>query len=83
MAVTICVDFIWLFEYSPLRPINLDQLQQLTRKEQLAVTFSGLNAVYKLMVITSSIQLQRTCPSLAIPLPMLPSLPHASGCRWL
>ena len=44
---------------SPLRPIGWEQLQLLSRKEQLAVTFSALNAVYKLMVIYACIRLYR------------------------
>jgi len=58
LTVTLCVDVIWLIEYSPLRPIAWEQLQTLSRKEQLAVTFSGLNAFYKIMAIYSAMHLQ-------------------------
>ena len=42
---------------SPLHPIGWEQLQLLTRKEQLAVTFSAFNAAYKLMAIYTSYRL--------------------------
>ena len=44
---------------SPLRPIGFEQLQLLTRKEQLAVTFTALNFVYKLMVVHASLRVYK------------------------
>ena len=87
LAITFCVDVIWVVQYrralprafivlphhappppplsrvrrSPLRPIGWEQLQLLTRKEQLAVTFSALNAIYKLMAIYACIRLYQVC----------------------
>ncbi|KAL1519934.1 hypothetical protein AB1Y20_023422 [Prymnesium parvum] len=57
LSVTVCVDVLWLVEYSPLQPIGWEQLQLLSRKEQIAIILSAVNAVYKLLVIHSSIWL--------------------------
>lgn len=35
-SVTIIVDVLWLLAYSPLRPIEWDTLQQLSRKDQVS-----------------------------------------------
>ena len=35
MLVSICVDLLWLFVYSPLRPIAWDTILSLSRKDQV------------------------------------------------
>ena len=58
--ISVLVDALWLLAYSPLRPIEWDTLQQLSRKDQLSVMLSVLNVVYKLIVVWSAINLQMT-----------------------
>ena len=56
--VTVLVDVLWLLAYSPLRPMEWDTLQQLARKDQMSVTLSVLNLVYKLLAVYNAVQLQ-------------------------
>lgn len=58
LLLTICVDVMWLVEYSALRPFTFEQLQLMTRREQVAVALSVLNVLYKLVVVFISIRLQ-------------------------
>jgi len=56
------VDFVWIAESSGMAPLGgltlWEQLAQLERQEQLAVTLTVLNMFYKLVVIGVSIKLQ-------------------------
>lgn len=42
---------------SPLRPIGWEQLQLLSRKEQIAVMLTAVNILYKTLAVCSSIWL--------------------------
>ena len=57
MLISIGVDLLWLFVYSPLRPIAFDTLLALSRKDQLSVMLSLLNAAYKVFVVWTAVQL--------------------------
>jgi hypothetical protein len=51
LLITAVVDVMWIFAYSPLRPIVWETLSQLSRKDQMAVLLTCLGCVYKMHVV--------------------------------
>ena len=58
MLISIFVDLLWLFVYSPLRPIAWDTMLSLSRKDQLSLLLSLLNTAYKVLVVWTGVSLQ-------------------------
>ena len=64
LLLTVVIDLLWLYEYSALRPLSLnlpqlwEQAQLMTRREQLAVSLTLINVVYKGIAVLVAIRLQ-------------------------
>jgi len=62
LLLTVGIDVFWLVSYSALRPtssgFSWDMIQEMSRREQVAVALSALNVVYKLAVVVTAIRLQ-------------------------
>ena len=57
-ALSVCVDALWLAFDSRLQPVSWERLAELSRREQIAVTLSVLNAAYKLYAVYLCVRLQ-------------------------
>ena len=57
LLLTVGVDGVWLLQYSALSPLTLEQLGEMTRPEQIAVALTAVNALYKLVVVTTAFEL--------------------------
>jgi len=58
LLMSVLVDGLWVVQYSALRPFAWSQVQQMTRREQVAVAFSFVNMIYKVGVVSTGVQLQ-------------------------
>ena len=56
--ITILVDAMWLLYYSALQPLTWEQLEEMTRKEQLAVALTAVNVAYKLIILLLAYKLK-------------------------
>ena len=57
-ALSVVIDALWLAFDSRLQTPSWERLAELTRREQIAVTLSVLNAAYKLYVVYLCVRLQ-------------------------
>ena len=58
LLVSVLIDALWLYQYSALQPFTWEQMQQMTRREQVAVALTAVNVLYKLVVVGVSVRLQ-------------------------
>jgi len=58
LLVTVLIDALWLYQYSALQPFTWQQMQQMTRREQVAVALTVVNVLYKLVVVGVGARLQ-------------------------
>ena len=58
LLISVLIDGLWLYQYSALQPFTWQQLQQMTRREQVAVALTAVNIVYKLVVVGIGARLQ-------------------------
>lgn len=57
LAITLVVDVMWFLEYSPLEYLSLEALWEVPRRGQMALIFSLLSVLYKIIVLPISVRL--------------------------